>query len=68
MKVLQTAATEVFGLFFDDGFLAVGILVWVAAMTWLVPRIPIPMSWMAPLLFLGLAALLLTSVVQSARK
>jgi hypothetical protein len=68
MKALLTTVQEIIGLFVEDGSLAVGILVWIGAAALLLPRLPKDAPWSGPLLFLGLALLLLENVRRSARK
>jgi hypothetical protein len=68
MKAVKDALLEVYGLFVEDGTLALLILVWVAIAVLVFPRLPGGVEWGAPLLFVGLAALLLENVRRSARK
>ena len=68
MKALVTAVTELFGLFVEDGSLAVGILLWVLCAALALPRIPGSEAWRAPAMFIGLIALLLENVWRSARR
>lgn len=64
MKVLMTTLQEVYGLFVEDGSLAVGVLVWVAVAAFLL-RFGTGEA-RAILLFVGIAALLLENVWRSA--
>jgi len=68
MNALKTAWEEFLSLFIDDGSLAIGILVWVAIVGLLFPRLPNSTQWGAPLLFVGLAAILVENVLRRARK
>ncbi len=68
MKGLITALQEILGLFVEDGSLAIGIVIWIAVAAWLLPYLPGAATWRGPLLFLGLALLLLENVRRSARK
>ena len=68
MKALLTALHEIYGLFVEDGTLAVLILVWVALAVLAFPYVPGHGNWRGPLLFLGLALLLAENVRRSARK
>ncbi len=55
---------EAFGLLVDDGLLAAAAVIWLA-LVWLVfPRLGVGAVWSGPLLFAGLAAILLESVVR----
>ncbi len=68
MKALMTAVTEIFGLFVEDGSLAIGILVWVAVAAFVFPQISGSEAWRSPVLFAGLVALLVENIWRSARK
>ena len=68
MKAVVTAVTEVFGLFVEDGSLAIGILVWVGLAAFVFPLIPGSSGWHAPVLFTGLVILLVENVWRSARR
>jgi len=68
MNALKTAWEEFLSLFIDDGSLAIGILVWVAIVGLLFPRLPNSAQWGAPVLFVGLAAVLVENVLRRARK
>lgn len=68
MKTIMTALQEVYGLFVEDGSLALGILLWLGITAWLLPRFAISEGYRAPLLFGGLCALLLENVYRSARR
>jgi hypothetical protein len=68
MKVLKTAIEELFGLFVEDGTLAIGILFLVALAVFALPHSPIPEAFRAPLLFLGLVVLLLENVLRAGKK
>ena len=68
MKFLQSVLTELFGMFVDDGSLAIAILAWVAIIA-LVQRLAVlPPGVVGALLFLGLAGLLIENVLRRARK
>lgn len=64
--VVKTAALEIFGLFVEDGVYAVSILVWLAVVALLLPRLVGPSSRIAALVF-GLIAILVEDVWRSAR-
>jgi hypothetical protein len=68
MKWLKSCIAELLGLFVDDGRLAVAILVWVAFCGLVLPRLPLPRLWSAPLLFAGLIGILVESVLRRARQ
>jgi hypothetical protein len=68
MRAIKTAISEIYGLFVEDQTLALSILVWVAIAVLVFPRLPGGVSWGAPLLFAGLAILLIENVRRSARK
>ncbi|MCA1597033.1 MAG: hypothetical protein LC772_11500 [Chloroflexi bacterium] len=68
MKLLQTIWAELFGLFVDDGSYAVAILVWVVAVAVVLPRVPSLAGWRSPLIFVGLAAILLENVSRTVRR
>ncbi len=67
MQWLRTVVTEVFGLFVDDGSFAVAILVWLGVAWVLLPRIDVPAAAKGPILFAGLAAILIESAARRAR-
>lgn len=68
MKVILTAAEELYGLFVDDGSYALSILAWVAIAVLLFPRLPGSSTSHAGALFGGLVVILLESVHRAARK
>ncbi|GGF22218.1 hypothetical protein GCM10011611_30370 [Aliidongia dinghuensis] len=57
---------ELMGLFVDDLFLAVGLLVWVAIAGYLLPTLSIGV-WGGPMLFLGVAFVLVASLRKAIR-
>lgn len=61
-------ARKVFGLFVDDGSLALSILVWIVALHVVIPMMPIKEAWAAPLLFFGCVAILIENVLRASRK
>lgn len=63
MQWLKSILREAFGLFVDDGWLALACIIWLAVVWRLLPLLPIPPSWRGVILFLGLAAILLASVL-----
>jgi hypothetical protein len=64
---VKTILRELIGLFVDDGRFAVTILVWVGLLGLLFPRLPLVKHWHAPLLLIGLLAILLESVWRATR-
>jgi membrane protein implicated in regulation of membrane protease activity len=68
MKTLWIAVKEVYGLFVEDGSLAVTILVWFGVAALLLPHLPVNSVWRAPVLFLGIVVLLLENVWRAALK
>jgi uncharacterized membrane protein YbhN (UPF0104 family) len=70
MSWIVTALREIYGLFVDDLWFTLSILVWLA-LTWFAvveaPRLHLP-SWLpAVVLFGGLAVILLESAIRFAR-
>jgi len=68
MTVLKRIFDEAVGLFVDDGAFAAGIIVWLAIVAALVWFVPTKGPWPGPLLFVGLAGILVESAVRRARK
>jgi membrane protein implicated in regulation of membrane protease activity len=68
MKTLWIAVKEIYGLFVEDGSLAVMILVWIGVAALLLPHLPMNSAWRAPVLFLGVVVLLLENVWRAALK
>jgi len=67
MKAVWTAVQEVYGLFVEDGSLAMMLLLWIAVVAFVFPRWPGGMAWHAPLFCLGVLMILLENVWRSAR-
>lgn len=67
MNWLKSIAREVFGLFVDDGSFAIAILAWVGLAAGLV-RIALTAYLTGPILFAGLALILMESVLRFARR
>ena len=65
---LFSMARKVFGLFVDDGSLALSILVWIFALHVVAPIVSIEQTWAAPVLFLGCAGILIESVLRASRQ
>ena len=68
MRWLRTIWRELFGLFVDDASFAVAILAWVGAVWLLLPHLGLPRAAQGPILFAGLAAILVESAVRRARR
>jgi hypothetical protein len=68
MKVIWTALTEVWGLFVDDGLLALGLVIWCAVTRLALPAIAAPQLIRAPLLFVGCLLILIADVLITARR
>ena len=61
-------ARKLFGLFVDDGSLALSILVWIFALRVVAPIAFIEQTWAAPVLFLGCAGILIENVLRASRQ
>jgi hypothetical protein len=68
MAWIAAVMREIAGLFVDDGRFAVTILAWVGLCALVLPRLPITGAWDGPVLFAGLALILLESAVRRARR
>ncbi len=68
MSWIKTILREVFGLFVDDGSLAILIVLWVAVTGYLLPHFDLAPRWRGVVLFCGLALILVESAVRFARK
>lgn len=68
MRWIGTVLREIFGLFVDDGSFAVAILVWLAVVWLVLPRLAVPAVWVGPVLFAGLALILVESATRRARR
>ena len=68
MSSLRAVFAEVFGLFVDDGALAVALVGWCAALgigVWIVPAL-VPIA--GPVLLVGCALILVGNVVRTVRR
>ena len=61
-----TVLKELWGLFVDDGSLALALIIWVAICGFGLARVAIPAAWDAPLLFVGCLVILVFNVMRSA--
>jgi len=68
MSWLKSIVREVVGLFVDDGNFAIAILVWLAAAAVALPRVTARAHWTGPILFVGLALVLVESVLRFSRR
>ena len=68
MAWIKTILHEIFGLFVDDGSFALAVLVWLAAVWLLVPRLGIAQPWGSVILFVGLAVILIESATRRAQR
>ncbi len=68
MNALRTIVREVFGLFVDDGSLALLVLIWVALAGYALPHAGWAPRWQGPLFFLGLVGILVGSAIRYARR
>jgi hypothetical protein len=66
MKVLIATLRECFSLFVDDGSLAATVIVWIVLCALLFRLLPAN-SWQGPILFIGLALILIENAVRGAR-
>jgi hypothetical protein len=67
MEPLRSAAKELFGLFVDDGYLALAVVIWTAFL-WLISAKLEQVRGGGWLLFIGLAILLVESAWRRARR
>lgn len=68
MSRLTAILREVFGLFVDDGSLAIAILIWIGVVALALPALGLPEVWRAIILFAGCIAILVENVARSARR
>ena len=68
IKRLIAMAREVFGLFVNDGSLALSILVWIFALHVVMPIVPMDQGGAAPALFLGCIGILIENVLRASRQ
>lgn len=61
MQWIKAIGAELFGLFVDDGSFAVAILLWVAAVWLVLPLVALSPGARGPVLFAGLAVILVES-------
>lgn len=68
MAWLKTAWRELAALFVDDGHFAWAIAIWLALIGLWLTHVGLRPVWQALILFAGLAAILVESVIRKARK
>ena len=68
MQWIKTCLHEIYGLFVDDVSFAVSILVWLILIATLGRLKLLPSPWIGPMLFAGLAGILIESAVRYARR
>ncbi len=68
MQWVRTVSQEILGLFIDDGSFAAAIIVWLGLVYLALPRLAIPALWGGPILFGGLALILIESALRRARR
>ena len=66
MRGIVAIARELLGLFVDDARFAVAVLVWLGLVWRVLPLLGLPAGAEGPILFAGLAALLVGSVLRRA--
>jgi hypothetical protein len=67
MPWLRSILAEIWGLFVDDGSFALAILVWLAVCWLALPHFGVLPEWKGPILFTGLAIVLVESALRRAR-
>jgi hypothetical protein len=68
MSRLRSIIRELLGLFVDDGDFAAVIIAWLVSAWLIVQHLSIPPAWLGPILFIGLAAILVESVQRRSRR
>jgi hypothetical protein len=68
MKYIAKILTELWGLFVEDGSYTLAILFWVGLVGLSRSWIPSVGAWDGPILFIGLALIILENVARSAKK
>jgi hypothetical protein len=68
MALLKQMVEEILGLFVDDGYFALAVIVWLALVWLVLPHISIQADCNPVILFAGLIAILLESVLRRARR
>jgi hypothetical protein len=68
MKAFVTILRELWGLFVDDGSLALALVFWCAVAGLILPHLPLTGGWNGPVLFVGCLAILLVDVGVAVRR
>jgi hypothetical protein len=68
MKALGESLRELFGLFVDDGSLALALIAWTALAAVGLQHLPLPPESQSPILFLGYLAILAENLWRTARR
>lgn len=67
MQSLKKIFTELFGLFVENGSFALAILIWLGLAWLVVPHLAIPPILSGPILFAGLALILIENTTRTSR-
>ena len=68
MSWIRTIFAELVGLFVDDGSFALAIVAWLGIAWLILSQLPVAGEWKGPILFAGLAIVLVESVARRARR
>ena len=68
MNAAIAACREFFGLFVDDGSIAIALVLWSVAAGYYLPDLPINAGWDGPILFLGFLLILAENLYRTARR
>jgi hypothetical protein len=68
MKGLVLIRDELWAVFVDDGVFAGAIVIWLLVGGWVLPRLGLPVSLPAIVLFFGLAAILVFGALRAVGK
>jgi len=68
MRWLRAIIGEIFALFVDQGGFALAIVAWIAVAWLALPRLDAASKWNGVILFVGLAVILVESVLRRTRK
>jgi len=68
MKWIKDIFREIFGLFVDDGALALAILIWLSFVRWATTHLALSPAIIGIILFAGLALILIESTTRYARQ